>query len=74
MNQYTSERGQVPSLEELDGASGQQLKMLQEAMGGDYGYNMGFVEDGRLLRASNLRNGSICIQAWATGAEPLPDF
>jgi hypothetical protein len=51
----------MPSLEELDRATGQELKMLHEAMGGDFGYNMGFVEDGRLVRASNARRGKYVL-------------
>src|SRR5262249_12876789 len=37
------EEFQVPSLEELDGASGQQLKALHRSMGGSYGYNLGYI-------------------------------
>src|SRR5436309_12426098 len=41
----------VPLPEELDQATGQELKTLMSSMGGDYGYNMGYVEDGQLVRA-----------------------
>jgi hypothetical protein len=51
----------VPSLEEIDRATEQQLKALKRSMGGDYGYNMGYVESGKLLRACNSRRDSYVL-------------
>jgi len=40
----------VPTLDEIDRAAGQRLATLQHVAGGDYGYNLGFTRDGRLMR------------------------
>jgi len=45
----------VPLLEELDKAAGSELLAWHRSMGGDYGYNLGYLVDGRLLRPSNAR-------------------
>lgn len=45
----------VPTLEEIDAATGQELKAIRQMMGGDYGYNFGYVSDGKLQRPCNAR-------------------
>jgi len=51
----------VPLPEELDQAVGQELKTLMSSMGGDYGYNMGYVEDGKLVRARDERRSGYVL-------------
>jgi hypothetical protein len=51
----------VPMPEELDLAVGPELKHLMASMGGDYGYNMGFVEDGKLVPARDQRRSGYAI-------------
>jgi len=61
----------VPDLKELDRASGMALAALQEVMGGDYGYNMGYTRDGQLVRPCNLRRGHYVLAADApSDAQP----
>src|SRR5437773_2757497 len=43
----------VPLPEEVDQAMGQQLKAMVRTMGGDYGYNLGYTDSGKLLRTCN---------------------
>jgi len=45
----------MPSLEQLDQLTGYELKTTQRTMGGDYGYNMGYIANGRLMRARDAR-------------------
>jgi hypothetical protein len=45
----------MPSLDELDQLTGLELRHVQRAMGGDFGYNMGYVEEGRLMRPRDAR-------------------
>jgi hypothetical protein len=51
----------VPLPEELDQAMGQELKTLMASMGGDYGYNMGYVEDGQLVRPRDERRSGYAL-------------
>lgn len=51
----------VPLPEELDQAMGQELKSLMSSMGGDYGYNMGYVEDGKLVRSRDERRSGYAL-------------
>jgi hypothetical protein len=53
----------VPLLDELDQLSGPDLAAAQRLMGGDYGYNMGYVSDGKLLRACNFRRDQYILVA-----------
>jgi hypothetical protein len=53
----------VPSLAEVDRATGARLRALQREMGGDYGYNLGYVEAGQLLRPRNLRRSHYIVVA-----------
>ena len=43
----------VPTLSELDRATGETLARYQENMGGDFGYNMGYLDGGELRPARN---------------------
>jgi hypothetical protein len=45
----------MPSLDELDQLTGYELRTVQRTMGGDFGYNMGYVKDGRLTRPRDQR-------------------
>jgi hypothetical protein len=45
----------VPLPEELDRATGKTLIALQKAMGGDYGFNMGYIDAGKLQKPINAR-------------------
>ena len=51
----------MPLPEELDRATGKELVALQKAMGGDYGFNMGYVDGGKLLRADQQPSRAICV-------------
>ena len=51
----------VPLPDELDQAVGSELKSLMASMGGDYGYNMGYVEDGKLVPARDQRRSGYVI-------------
>jgi hypothetical protein len=51
----------VPLPEELDQAVGPELKTLMAAMGGDYGYNMGYIEDGQLVPARDERRSGYVL-------------
>jgi hypothetical protein len=51
----------VPMVKELDRAAGKQLVAMQRMMGGDYGFNMGYVDGGRLVRAANSRRGQYVL-------------
>jgi hypothetical protein len=51
----------VPLPEELDQAMGPELKSLMSSMGGDYGYNMGYVEDGTLVPARDQRRSGYAL-------------
>lgn len=51
----------VPLPEELDQVVGPELKALMRSMGGDYGYNMGYVENGQLVRARDARRSGYVL-------------
>jgi len=51
----------VPLPEELEMAAGQKLKELRQTMGGDYGYNLGYVDGGKLLRVCNSRRSDFAM-------------
>jgi hypothetical protein len=51
----------IPLPEELDAAVGQKLKALQRTMGGDYGYNFGFVDGGKLQRVCDSRRSDFVL-------------
>jgi len=54
---------QIPSWEQLDGARGEMLQKLYEAMGGDYGYNMGYQQDGQLVTPRDQRRTNYVLLA-----------
>jgi hypothetical protein len=53
----------VPTPEELSALEGQALAMAQQTMGGDYGYNMGYTENGNLVTPSNARRSDYALLA-----------
>ena len=53
LDQYES-----PSWNQLDGATGEELRRLHEAMGGDFGYNMGYTEGGQLVAPRDERRAN----------------
>jgi hypothetical protein len=44
---------ELPTLEAVDLASGKALAVMQRAMGGDYGFNFGYTDNGQLVRPRN---------------------
>ena len=53
----------VPTLDELDKATGQKLVALQQSMGGDYGYTLGYTQDGKLQKPCNARRPGFVLLA-----------
>jgi hypothetical protein len=53
----------VPTLDELDKATGQKLVALQQSMGGDYGYTLGYTQDGKLQKPCNSRRPGFALLA-----------
>ena len=51
----------IPSLAELDQASGIELVLMQRAMGGSYGYTLGYRMDGRYCTPRNLGRGTLAL-------------
>lgn len=51
----------VPTLEELDLATGPTLILLQETMGGSYGYHLGQMDQGELCALQDLRREHLVI-------------
>jgi hypothetical protein len=49
---------QSPTWEQLDAATGEELRKLHEAMGGDFGYNMGYTQDGQLVAPRDERRAN----------------
>ena len=61
----------VPTLEALDQAELAELLAMQRTMGGDFGYNMGFVEEGRLERPRNSRrSGYVLVGDAPSNSQP----
>ncbi|MCI0358742.1 MAG: hypothetical protein L0211_09695 [Planctomycetaceae bacterium] len=54
---------QIPSWEQLDAAQGAMLAQLYEAMGGDYGFNMGYQQDGQLVAPRDERRPNYVLLA-----------
>ena len=54
---------EVPSLEEIDQASGRTLILIQRSIGGSYGYNLGVVIDGRHRAPRNLGRTYFALMA-----------
>lgn len=59
----------IPSLDEIDNASGEQLTALQRQAGGSYGYNLGYEADGKYHPTKNLRRQNFAIMADSPGCE-----
>ncbi|MEX0818966.1 MAG: hypothetical protein WD070_05215, partial [Pirellulaceae bacterium] len=53
----------LPSLDEVDQASGRALLMIQQRMGGSYGYNLGVVVNGRHRAPRNRGRASFALMA-----------
>jgi hypothetical protein len=51
----------VPLPEELDQATEQELNALRRTMAGDYGFHMGYVDGGKLLRTCNSRRSGFAL-------------
>ncbi len=49
---------QTPSWEQLDAATGDELRKMHETIGGDYGYNMGYTQDGQLVAPRDERRAN----------------
>jgi len=56
-------RFRIPSLDELRTASGEDLLSFRHSMGGSFGYNLGFLEDGRYYSPRNLRRPFYAVAA-----------
>jgi hypothetical protein len=53
----------IPTLKELQSAQGAELDRLQQQMGGSYGYNIGYVSQGRYQATKNLRRATFALMA-----------
>ena len=51
----------MPMPEEVDRATGKALLALQKAMGGDYGFNMGYTDSGKLRKPINAHRGQYIL-------------
>jgi hypothetical protein len=51
----------IPSWEQLDRATGEELAMYQQSMGGDFGYNMGYQQDGKLVPPRDARRSNYVL-------------
>jgi len=54
---------ELPALDEIDRASGRILTLMQQSMGGSYGYNLGVVIDGRHRAPRNLGRTYFALMA-----------
>jgi hypothetical protein len=63
----------VPSLVQLQAATGRELVRLRGIMGGSYGYSLGYVEDGRYVSTRNLSRPTFAVMADAP-SDTLPGF
>ena len=64
---------QVPSLGQLQAATGRELERLRSLTGGSYGYSLGYVEDGRYVSTRNLSRPTFALMADAP-SDTLPGF
>jgi hypothetical protein len=60
----------IPTLQELQNAQGEELARLQQQMGGSYGYNIGYVSQGRYQATKNLRRATFALMADAPNFKP----
>jgi len=63
----------VPLLSELESASPEQLARWRASMGGSFGYNLGFLENGRYYGPRNLRRPYFALMADAPSSV-LPGY
>ncbi|OHB84148.1 MAG: hypothetical protein A2V98_23915 [Planctomycetes bacterium RBG_16_64_12] len=66
-------RFRVPSPDQLISASGEELVRLHSTMGGSYGYNLGFQQNGRYYSTRNLRRPYFALMADAPSTS-LPGY
>jgi hypothetical protein len=59
----------VPGLQEIENASPDKLADMYRAMGGSYGYNLGYLADGRYQPTKNLQRPTFALMADAPDAE-----
>jgi hypothetical protein len=59
----------VPGLQEVENAPADQLVDLFRAMGGSYGYNLGYLSDGRYQPTKNLQRSTFALMADAPDVE-----
>lgn len=59
----------IPSLDELESAPEDQVAQLQCSMGGNYGYSLGYLEDGQYQGTRNLHRSSFALAADAPSAD-----
>jgi hypothetical protein len=53
----------IPSLDELESASEEEVPQLQETMGGSYGYSLGYLHNGHYQGTRNLHRASFALAA-----------
>jgi hypothetical protein len=53
----------IPTLDELDRATGLALTQMQSTMGGDFGFNFGYSKDGEILPPRNSRRANYALLA-----------
>jgi len=66
------ERWQMPSISDLEAASGQQLARMQQIVGGSYGYSLGYVDNGKYV-GPNTRNSAATYALMADSPSGEPD-
>lgn len=59
----------IPTIAEIESALGPELRRLQRLAGGSYGYNLGYMIDGRYRPLRNLHRSSFAILADAPGPQ-----
>jgi hypothetical protein len=60
----------IPTVAELESASEAQLPALYRRMGGSYGFNLGFVKDGKYYSPRNLHRTRFAVVADSPSGEP----
>ncbi|HEX4145643.1 MAG TPA: hypothetical protein VHY91_19210 [Pirellulales bacterium] len=65
------EQFRLPALDEIQNASRQRQAELYRAMGGSYGYNLGYLLDGRYHSTENLQRPTFALMADAPDSETL---
>ncbi|MEX2111746.1 MAG: DUF1559 domain-containing protein [Pirellulales bacterium] len=61
---------EIPTAAELESASDEQLPVLHRRMGGSYGFNLGYVQDGRYFSPRNLHRARFAVMADSPSAKP----